>query len=46
VRAGEEAAPVELEVEVTGERPRPGERVGVVRAPGGAAARLYRPESA
>ncbi|GMU64431.1 MAG: spermidine/putrescine ABC transporter ATP-binding protein [Acidobacteriota bacterium] len=43
---GTGAAPVELEVEVTGARPRPGERVGVVAAPGGAPARLYRPESA
>jgi ABC-type Fe3+/spermidine/putrescine transport system ATPase subunit len=43
---GEAAAGLELEVEVAGARPRPGERVGVVVAPGGTPARLYRPERA
>lgn len=43
---GATAAGLELEVEVAGARPRPGERVAVVAAPGGAPARLYRPELA
>jgi ABC-type Fe3+/spermidine/putrescine transport system ATPase subunit len=40
------AGRVELEVEVAGARPRPGERVGVVAAPGAPPGRLYRPEPA
>jgi ABC-type Fe3+/spermidine/putrescine transport system ATPase subunit len=43
---GGSAAGVELEVEVVGARPRPGERVGVVAAPGAPPGRLYRPERA